>query len=268
MAKPLYLRGIAEALQRENVGLILRAINESATANGSMPPPAIKPMGDEICKSRSVMVCSATPSSRPVAVFSWQAKRAMLDLGNERQNFGDRWILVCQMRHALESFGKHPGAMEQLLVERSNRSEPIAGEIAALHADDVEALKRRILAVDQAERITSPRTPQTPLPTCVRSACAGAPPKAAMKTKSPISQWRPASPCREDDVVADLAIVTTWLQFRNSRASDGNVATTVPIAILMAPPDPSLVSPAISHDLRRRSEQARMMAAMRRWSAR
>jgi hypothetical protein len=29
----------------------LRAINESATAKGSTPPPAIKPMGDEIGKS-------------------------------------------------------------------------------------------------------------------------------------------------------------------------------------------------------------------------
>src|SRR5262249_30757671 len=34
----------------------------------------------------------------------------------------------------------------------ANRRHPLAGKLASLHADDVEAFKHRMLAVDQAER--------------------------------------------------------------------------------------------------------------------
>ena len=42
--------------------------------------------------------------------------------------------------------------MKQLLIERAHRGEPRLGELAPLHADDVEAFEAGILAVDEAER--------------------------------------------------------------------------------------------------------------------
>jgi hypothetical protein len=38
------------------MGLMPRAVRESATANGMTPPAAIKPIGDEISKTSFVMV--------------------------------------------------------------------------------------------------------------------------------------------------------------------------------------------------------------------
>src|SRR4029077_6844368 len=54
--------------------------------------------------------------------------------------------------HAGEPFGEHASSKKQLLIERANGGEPFAGELAPLHADDVEAFEDGILAVDEPER--------------------------------------------------------------------------------------------------------------------
>src|SRR5579863_7743739 len=128
-----------------------RAASESATAKGITPPPAISPTGDEMSKASRVMA-SATPSSRPAAVVGRQAQRAMLGRADEGEDFRDRRILGRQRLQLAEPLGKPAGAMKQLLIERPHGGEPLAAELAALHADDVETLEGRILAVDEAER--------------------------------------------------------------------------------------------------------------------
>src|SRR5262249_42275948 len=44
------------------------------------------------------------------------------------------------------------GTMEELLIEGAHGRETLLGELAPLHADDVEAFEHGILAVDEAKR--------------------------------------------------------------------------------------------------------------------
>src|ERR1700730_17364130 len=89
------------------MGSMPRAIRESATANGMTPPPAIRPIGDEICKASFV---TTTPSSRLDAVFRRLAQLAMFSGIDEGQDFRDRWICSRQLPHRVQTFGKDAGA--------------------------------------------------------------------------------------------------------------------------------------------------------------
>jgi hypothetical protein len=62
------------------------------------PPPAMTPMGEEMLEAAEFMA-AAIPSSRPVAVFGGKAERAMLALGDEGEDFGDRRIVRGQRLH-------------------------------------------------------------------------------------------------------------------------------------------------------------------------
>src|ERR1700738_3152507 len=75
----------------------------------------------------------------------------MLAVANKGQNFRDRRIFGRQRLHRAQPLGKNAGAVKQLLIERTYGSEPLARKFAALHADDVEAFKAGILAVDQTK---------------------------------------------------------------------------------------------------------------------
>src|SRR4051812_41188888 len=190
---------------------MLRAIKESATANGNTPPPAIRPTGEEIRKSESVMVRLATPLSRLVAAFLGQAQRAVLAGGNECQDFRDCRVLIGQRLHGLEAFGKYAGTVEQLLIERANLGETLAGKLAALHADDVESLERGILAVDQAER----NHVATHATDAADHDLRADPGELVHRRQAPHEDEiadlaMAAQRCRrrENDIVADLAIVT------------------------------------------------------------
>src|SRR6266853_995811 len=87
-----------------------------------------------------------------VAAVSRKAQRAMLAVGDERQNFRDRGVLGRQGLHLAQPVGENAGTVKQLLIEGPYDGEPLAREIATLHADDVETLEAGILAVDEAER--------------------------------------------------------------------------------------------------------------------
>src|ERR1700722_2577177 len=76
----------------------------------------------------------------------------MLALVDESQDFRDRRIRGRQRLHRTQPFGKNAGSVEQLLIERANRGQPFARELATLHADDVEAFEAGGLAGDKAER--------------------------------------------------------------------------------------------------------------------
>src|SRR5450631_1506038 len=102
--------GSQNPLRAKNVGRMSRDVNESATANGSTPPPAIKPMGDEIRASETVMVGPAPPLSGMGAVLVGKTERTMFGGGNEHQDLPDRRILCGQMLHGIETLGKHAGA--------------------------------------------------------------------------------------------------------------------------------------------------------------
>src|ERR1035438_10254316 len=125
-----------------------RAFRESATANGIAPPAAIRPTGDVICKALSVMASS----SMRAAVVGRKTERAVLGVADKGEDFGDRGILSRHRLRLDQSFGEDTGAVKQLLIERSHGCKPFPGELAALHADDVEPFKACILAVDEAER--------------------------------------------------------------------------------------------------------------------
>src|SRR6267142_7128756 len=115
------------------------------------PPPAMTPTGEEIFEAADVMA-AAIPSSMFVAVVGWKAQRAMLALADESENFRDRRILSRQRLRRIQPLGEDAGPVKQLLIERAHSGEPLLGELAALHADDVETFERSILAVDEAER--------------------------------------------------------------------------------------------------------------------
>src|SRR5450631_3037225 len=76
----------------------------------------------------------------------------MLAVPDKTQNLGDRRIIGGQRLHRAQPFGKNTGTVKQLLIERPHLGEPLARELAALHADQVEAFETGVLAVDEAER--------------------------------------------------------------------------------------------------------------------
>src|SRR6185437_2381141 len=127
------------------------ATRESATANGMAPPPATRPIGDEMSKALSVMALAAPPSGS-VAVVSRHAKRPMLGFADEGQNLCDGRIFVCQRLHRGKPFREHARSVKQLLIERAHRGKPLARKLPSFHADDIEAFETGILAVDETER--------------------------------------------------------------------------------------------------------------------
>src|SRR6266567_2804724 len=125
-----------------------RAFKQSATANGIAPPAAIRPTGEVTSKALSVMAAS----SMPAAAVGRKTECAVLGVADKGEDLGDRRILSCHRLHLDQPFGEDAGPVKQLLIERAHRREPLFGEFAALHADDIEAFKARILAIDQPER--------------------------------------------------------------------------------------------------------------------
>src|SRR2546429_265837 len=118
-----------------------RATSESATANGIAPPPAMMPTGEEISRAAEVMV-AAVPFSMPKAVVGRKTERAVLAVADESENFRNRGVLLRHRLHRVQPFGKDAGPVKQLLIERAHRSKPLARELAALHADEIEAFER------------------------------------------------------------------------------------------------------------------------------
>src|SRR5262249_28873560 len=62
-----------------------------------------------------------------------------------------RGILARERLHAHETVGKDARPVKELLIERADRCQSLARKIAPPHANDVEALERRVLAVDEPE---------------------------------------------------------------------------------------------------------------------
>src|SRR4051794_23531318 len=114
------------------------------------PPPAMTPTGEEISEA-AVVMAAAIPSSVLVAVIGRKAQRAVLAVVDKGEDFRDRGILLRHWLYHLQSLGKNPRAMKQLLIKRPHSRQPVPGEVAAFHADDVETFEARILAVGEAE---------------------------------------------------------------------------------------------------------------------
>src|SRR5262249_57479011 len=86
------------------------------------------------------------------ALFTRQAAGPALPIADESRISDRGGTPPRHCLHACEPGCEDAGSVKQLLVERANRRHPLAGKLASLHADEVEAFKRRMLAVDQAER--------------------------------------------------------------------------------------------------------------------
>src|SRR5690242_483929 len=71
---------------------------------------------------------------------------------DEGEDLGDRRVLAGERAYRGETLGEHARTVEQLLIKAAYRGKPLAGELAALHADDVEAFEHGILAIDEAVR--------------------------------------------------------------------------------------------------------------------
>src|SRR5215208_8267656 len=108
------------------------------------------PTGDEMSEAAEVMA-AAIPLSLLAAVAGGKAERAMLALRDEGEDFSDRRILTGKLLHRSQPLGKDTGAVKQLLVERAHFRQPLLGELAALHADDVQPFEACILSVGQSE---------------------------------------------------------------------------------------------------------------------
>ena len=76
----------------------------------------------------------------------------MLASIDEGEDFSYRRIRRRQRPRGIQPFGKDPGGFKQLLIERADRGKPLAGKLAAFHADDVETFETRILTVHKAIR--------------------------------------------------------------------------------------------------------------------
>src|SRR5678815_3769744 len=107
------------------------------------PPPAITPTGEESEGAADVML-AAIPCSIGAGGKTERPQLAALDEG---EDFRDRGILARQRLHRSQPLGEDAGAVEQLLIERTHGCEPRLGELAAAHADDVEAFEHCVLAV-------------------------------------------------------------------------------------------------------------------------
>src|SRR6266478_164449 len=79
------------------------------------------------------------------AAVSRKAQRTMPAVGDEGQNFRDCGVLGRQGLHLAQPLGENSGSVKQLLIERPYEGQSFARELAALHADDVEALEAGIL---------------------------------------------------------------------------------------------------------------------------
>src|SRR5262249_17836720 len=90
--------------------------------------------------------------SVPVPVVGRQAQRPQLAVGDEGEDFRDGGIIRRHRLHARKPLGKDAGPVEELLVKATHDGEALLGELAALHADQIEALEHGILAVDETER--------------------------------------------------------------------------------------------------------------------
>src|SRR6476646_317528 len=98
------------------------------------------------------IMAAAIPGSMTAAVVGGHAERTMLAVANEGEDLGNRRVFRGQRLHRAQAIGEDAGAVKQLLIERAHRREPRLGELASLHADDVQPLEARILTVDEAER--------------------------------------------------------------------------------------------------------------------
>src|SRR5579864_878817 len=127
-----------------------RAFADSATANGMAPPPAIKPIGDEISKAVVVMA-SVNPRSVFFALLGRKTKRPMLAIFDESQNVSYGVIFARHRLHRLKSFGENSRSVKQLEIERTKLGQALAGKVAAPHANDVQSFKNRVLTVDESE---------------------------------------------------------------------------------------------------------------------
>ena len=135
----------------------------------------------------------------------------MLAVVDECQNLRDRGVGACQRLHRAQPFGKNARSVEQFLVERTHRGQPLARELATLHADDIEAFETGVLTVNEAEwnHITAN-------PADSADHHLGSYPGELMHRGQPADENKiadfamTAKRCRsrEDHVVADLAIVT------------------------------------------------------------
>src|ERR1700676_2165691 len=77
---------------------------------------------------------------------------AMLSRVDEAEYLRNRRIFTRQMPRLVETVGKHARSTKQLLIEGPDHREAFRGEIAALHADDVEARQRGVLPAGNAKR--------------------------------------------------------------------------------------------------------------------
>ena len=135
----------------------------------------------------------------------------MLTVVDERQDLRDRRVRARQRLHRAQPFGKNARSVEQFLVERPHRGQPLSRELATLHADDVEAFETGVLTVDEAERNHVTANPADSADHHLRSY-----PRELMHRGQPADENEIADFAvtakrrrgREDHVVTDLAIVT------------------------------------------------------------
>src|ERR1700682_1815523 len=134
----------------------------------------------------------------------------MLAVADEGENFRDRRILRGHRLSCVQPLGKDAGAVKQFLIKRPHGPQPLLGELAALHADDVETFEARILAVDETERNDVAAHAADPADHYLRPD-----PGELMHRRQPADEDEIADLAmaaqrrrgREDHVIADLAIV-------------------------------------------------------------
>src|SRR5882724_4567877 len=146
-----------------------------------------------------------------VVLVGRQAQCTMLAVANEVEDFRDGRIRVGQRLYLDQPFSQKAGSVKQLLIERPDGRKPLARELPALHADDIEAFEAGVLAIGEAERNDVPANPADASNHRLRSN----PDKLVHRRQAAdidevadLTMAAQCRGCREDNIVSDNAIVT------------------------------------------------------------
>lgn len=146
------------------------------------------------------------------------------------QDFRDRLIFTRHRLYRSQSFREDTRSIKQLLIKRSNLGEPLAGEFAALHANDVEPFKSCVLSVDQPERNDITTNAADAAHHDLGSDPCELVDRGQAADEDEVANLTVPAQCRgsgEDDVVADLAIMSDMAAIHEVAAvADARDATT------------------------------------------
>src|ERR1700688_2438998 len=154
---------------------------------------------------------ATTPSSLFIVPAGRQTQRTMLASVDKAEDFRDRRIRRRERLHRVEPFGKDSRGVEKLLIERPDGGQSFARKFAPFHPDDIETFETRVLAVDETvgNNVAANAADAADHGLRTNSGELMYRRQAADEDKiADFTMTAKRSRGREDDVIADLAVMT------------------------------------------------------------